>query len=173
MNSRLDEVQKGLSKDIEQISAPLSSILESLYSLNEHNNEINEESDETSLAKPLQKQADSNERTSYQGRFGIDGCKKQESIFFLKTSKTGSTTLSNILTRFGYARNKTFLFGEQSNGGIWFINSYLPFNENVCFLGKNIPDRPRIDISAVHIRYNKTAIDRVLQPNNRKISLLR
>ena len=109
----------------------------------------------------------------YEGDFRYDGCKKQESVFFLKTSKTGSTTIANILTRFGYAQSKTFLLGEQANGGIWFINSYLPFSENVCFLGRDIPNRPRIDISACHIRYNKTAIDTVLQPYNRKISILR
>ena len=109
----------------------------------------------------------------YEGDFRYDGCKKQESVFFLKTSKTGSTTIANILTRFGYAHSKTFLLGEQANGGIWFINSYLPFSENVCFLGRDIPNRPRIDISACHIRYNKTAIDTVLQPYNRKISILR
>ena len=88
----------------------------------------------------------STNKQSDHGRFGIDSCRKTESVFFLKTSKTGSTTLANILVRFGYARNKTFLLGEQSNGALWFINSYLPFNEEVCFLGRDIPNRPRIDI---------------------------
>jgi len=39
-----------------------------------------------------------------EGLFGVDNCTKQESVFFLKTSKTGSTTLSSILARFGYSR---------------------------------------------------------------------
>jgi len=54
--------------------------------------------------------------------------------------------------RFGFARNKTFLFGEQLNGGIWFTGSYLPFSEDICFLGRDISNRPKIDISAVHLR---------------------
>ena len=87
--------------------------------------------------------------------------------------KIGSTTLSSILARFGYARNKTFLFGEQANGGIWFINGFLPFNDDVCFLGKEIPNRPKIDISSIHIRFNKTAIDGIMQPDVKKISVLR
>ena len=49
----------------------------------------------------------------------------------------------------------------------------MPFTEETCFLGKDIPNRPKIDISSIHIRYNKTAIDRVMQPDVKKISVLR
>ena len=53
------------------------------------------------------------------GEYGIDSCKKRETIYFLKTSKTGSTTFANILQRFGFARTGTnFLFGEQTNGAL-------------------------------------------------------
>ena len=54
---------------------------------------------------------------SYIGLYGKDKCQKHEKIYFLKTSKTGSTTIANILMRFGYARPGTnFLLGEASNG---------------------------------------------------------
>ena len=86
------------------------------------------------------------------GSFGVDKCKKHEKIYFLKTSKTGSTTISNILMRFGFARPGTnYLLGECSNGGMFFSNGYMPFNEKVCFLGRDMENRPKFDISFVHM----------------------
>ena len=35
------------------------------------------------------------------GDYESDKCKIQDKIYFLKTSKTGSTSVANILTRFG------------------------------------------------------------------------
>ena len=46
------------------------------------------------------------------------GCTPVEKIFFLKTSKTGSTSIANIVQRFGFKRPDTnFLMGESSNWG--------------------------------------------------------
>lgn len=48
------------------------------------------------------------------GQYGRDSCEKVEKVYFLKTSKTGSTTMANILMRFGYRREGTnFLMGEE------------------------------------------------------------
>ena len=132
---------------------------------------------------------------SYIGLYGKDKCQKHEKIYFLKTSKTGSTTIANILMRFGYARPGTnFLLGEASNGhgffsenfykiikctsrivseyfrkkilkrAMFFENGYMPFTLDTCFLGRDIPDRPKMDISYVHMKYNKTAVDEVMHP---------
>jgi len=63
------------------------------------------------------------------GDYELNQCKIEDKIYFLKTSKTGSTSIANILTRFGIRRNgTTFLMGEASNGGFFFANSYMPFN---------------------------------------------
>jgi len=35
------------------------------------------------------------------GDYELDQCEIQDKIYFLKTSKTGSTSIANILTRFG------------------------------------------------------------------------
>ena len=43
-------------------------------------------------------------------------------------------------------------------------NAYMPFNAETCFLGRGIKNRPKFDISYVHMRYNKTAIDELMQP---------
>jgi len=108
------------------------------------------------------------------GEFGKDTCEKKTSIYFLKTSKTGGTTFANILMRFGFAREGTnYLMGESNNGAMFFLNGYLPFNENLCFLGRDIPDRPLFDISYVHMRYNRTAVDRVMKKDVFKVSILR
>ena len=53
------------------------------------------------------------------GEFGKDSCAKKETIYFLKTSKTGGTTFANILMRFGFAREgHNFLMGESNNGAM-------------------------------------------------------
>ena len=55
-------------------------------------------------------------------------CKEVDKVYFLKTSKTGSTSVANILTRFGLHRPGTnFLMGEVSNGGFFFKNGFMPF----------------------------------------------
>ena len=54
-----------------------------------------------------------------------NACRKHDSFFFLKTSKTGSTTISNMFFKFGYKYDKTFLFGEQTNGAIFWENGYV------------------------------------------------
>ena len=63
--------------------------------------------------------------------------------------------------------------GEFGNGGLFFLNGYLPFNEKFCHLGRDIPKSPPFDISFVHLRYNKEAIERVMKPNAKKVSILR
>ena len=47
---------------------------------------------------------------------------------------------------------------------MFFENGYMPFNLDTCFLGRDIPDRPKMDISYVHMKYNKTAVDEVMHP---------
>ena len=47
---------------------------------------------------------------------------------------------------------------------MFFANAYMPFTAETCFLGRDIKNRPKFDISFVHMRYNKTAIDEVMQP---------
>lgn len=87
------------------------------------------------------------------GEFKDGFCEKKEKIYFLKTSKTGSTTMANILIRFGFQRPGTnFLLGESPNGAMFFLNGYMPFNENLCYMGRDIANRPKFDISYVHMR---------------------
>ena len=50
---------------------------------------------------------------------------------------------------FRYKHELTNLFGEVGNGGLFFLNGYLPFNEKFCYLGKGIDKREKFDISFV------------------------
>ena len=66
-------------------------------------------------------------------------CEKHDKIYFLKTSKTGGTTISNILMRFGFLREKNYLMGESiASGGMFFENGYMPFTEETCYLGPEV-----------------------------------
>jgi len=147
----------------------------------------------TKTAEIIQEK-DENLEKKFRGQFGVDQCEKVEKIFFLKTSKTGSTTVANILMRFGFRReNSNFLLGELNNGlvlkiessklsskfyyqlkrALFFVNGYMPFRIEACWLGRNIKPTPIFDISYVHMRYNKTAVDKLMHPKTKKISILR
>ena len=95
-------------------------------------------------------------------------CQESDKIYFLKTSKTGSTSVANLLMRFGLRRPGTnFLMGQNQNGGFFFENQYLPFTAETCFLGNNLEPRPVFDISYVHMRYNRTAVNLLMHPDHK------
>ena len=52
-------------------------------------------------------------------------CEPVKNIFFLKSSKTGGTTVMSILQRYGMRNNLDFLMGE-NHGGMYHNNR--PFN---------------------------------------------
>ena len=62
---------------------------------------------------------------------------------------------------------------QAENGGLFFENGFMPFNLETCYLGANVPEQKKFDISLVHMRYNKTAVDQLMHPNHKKITILR
>ena len=123
-------------------------------------------------------------------------CSPHTKFFFLKTSKTGSTTIANIFTRFGYKHDLTALMGESGNGNLFFVNGFLPFHDSKCYLGKDIKPQVQFDLSFVHLRYflkevhvkiaihdtsyravtfryHKETIERIMDPSHKKVSILR
>ena len=97
----------------------------------------------------------------------------EKKVFFLKTSKTGSTTIANIMTRFAFKHNLSALLGEQPNSALFFRTDYLPFSSDDCYLGRDVQPSPKFDISFVHLRYNREAIEKVLKPDMKKVTILR
>jgi hypothetical protein len=63
--------------------------------------------------------------------------------------------------------------GECGNGAMFFANGELPFNLDVCFVGRDFKERPKFDISFVHMKYNQTAVNELMQPDTFKVSILR
>ena len=118
-----------------------------------------------------------------------------KSIFFLKTSKTGSTTLMSIFQRYGLKYSLSFLLGQEcfrhfmgllsilwrqrafwkqskNNGGM--ARNDRPINlEEDCWIGKNSKIEKKFNISTNHLHYNKTAVNALMSSNHFKLTILR
>ena len=89
----------------------------------------------------------------------IETCKEVDKIYFLKTSKTGSTSVANLLMRFGLRRpGTTFLLGETPNGGLFFENKYMPFNAESCYLGQEMVLISHVIIFLLSIEHEQPAV---------------
>ncbi|XP_041483288.1 uncharacterized protein LOC121430080 [Lytechinus variegatus] len=106
-------------------------------------------------------------------------CTHQDNVVFIKTHKTGSTSLSHIVNRYGFTHNLSFVFNRLSptNGHL----VYLPLNANsprTHFLPP-IGVRPgdfskyKYNMLAVHVRYNRKAMDTFMKPNTHYITIIR
>lgn len=94
------------------------------------------------------------------------GCSPKKNVVFLKTHKTGSSTLTNILNRFGDKNNLVFVVPtEKYNrlGWPWF------FQEDHMIHYNNI--KPNILCS--HARYNRDVLERVMPNDTVYVTILR
>merc|ERR1719238_1862725 len=91
----------------------------------------------------------------------ISNSTEPKNIFFLKTSKTGSTTMMSVFQRYGLKHGMNFLLGE-NNGGM--ARNERPLNlENDCWIGKNTRNvQQKFNISTNHIHYNRSAVDALM-----------
>lgn len=78
-------------------------------------------------------------------------CQPQRNIVLLKTHKTGSSTLQNILYRYGDRNNLTFALPSGDN---YFGTPYL-FKESFVM---QFPNITHFNILANHARYNRKGI---------------
>ncbi|CAG5097366.1 Oidioi.mRNA.OKI2018_I69.XSR.g15046.t1.cds [Oikopleura dioica] len=101
-----------------------------------------------------------------------EDCIPKKQIFFLKTSKTGSTTVAQIIARFSYNNQLKALFGEDSSGNLLFANRTRPFNANDCYLGRDLPVSQKFDASFVHLRYDRDEVRKVMKPGFSAVSIL-
>lgn len=95
-------------------------------------------------------------------------CSPVTHLLFLKTHKCASTTVQNILFRFGYSRNLTFALPSSGN--------YL--GNPTLFQAKNMPKKllPSdgvVDIFAVHSRLNPSQHSLVLHADARWLTVVR
>lgn len=100
------------------------------------------------------------------------------SVAFIKTHKTGSTTLGHIMNRFGYQRNLSFvLHNRRSNGHLVYSSITEKSPEKQFLKPLNAPlgnyTKYKYDMITVHIRYNRQAMDSFMKPSTRYITVLR
>ena len=106
-----------------------------------------------------------------------DQCHPRDQLVFLKTHKTGSTTLQLILQIYGYFRNSSFLFNAKDK-----IHGHIRFM-NVSVKGVlppiSVPAKDykryynQFDMSTIHIRYNRSYLNSMMKSGAKYISILR
>lgn len=95
-------------------------------------------------------------------------CNEVSNFVFVKTHKTGSTTLRSLTCRYGYFRNLSFLLGKQ--GVIGHLNQLnLVWTQNESNLlppiGVSVEDHlnhRNYNISNIHVRYNGELIRKLM-----------
>ena len=106
-----------------------------------------------------------------------DQCQPENHLVFVKTHKTGSSTLQLILQIYGYYRNISFLFSAKNmnNGHIRYIRTSV--ETALPPLSVKAKDYKHyynnFDMSTVHIRYNHSYFDSMMKNSTRYISILR
>nr|XP_006813901.1 PREDICTED: galactosylceramide sulfotransferase-like [Saccoglossus kowalevskii] len=100
-------------------------------------------------------------------------CQLAENIVFIKTHKTGSTSLQCILCRYGYANNLSFVFStlNRGNGHIRKIH----INESVILppLGGAVNSSFKYNILTSHVSYKRETINSFMEDNPIYVTILR
>ncbi|PIK45830.1 putative galactosylceramide sulfotransferase isoform X2 [Apostichopus japonicus] len=89
------------------------------------------------------------------------------SIAFVKTFKTGSSTLAGILARYGYERNLSFALPKEA-----MFLSFEPFNRKTSKL-LSLPKPPGFHILNSHAIFNKSGFQEIMRPETKYITILR
>lgn len=100
------------------------------------------------------------------------------SIAFIKTHKTGSTTIGHIMNRFGFQRNLSFVLNKKSSNGHLVYTKITKDSPKNLFLKpldvkKGDYERYKYDMITVHVRYFRKAMDTFMKPGTRYITILR
>lgn len=88
-------------------------------------------------------------------------------IFFLKTHKAGSTTVQNVLLRYGERNNATFALPKQSAAHV--------FNYNVKFSNSMVRPSPtgEYNILCNHLHFYEPGVRQVMPKNTKFIAIVR
>jgi len=93
-------------------------------------------------------------------------CHSVNTILFLKTHKTGGSSVANILFRFAKSRSLTVALPRKQ-----IYSFYWPWSFQVNFVD-NLPNQ-KPDIFCSHARYNQTVMQSFMPPGTRFITILR
>ncbi|XP_072026300.1 galactosylceramide sulfotransferase-like [Amphiura filiformis] len=110
----------------------------------------------------------------------VHNCSASKTLVYIKSHKTGSTTLQTIVNRFGFYHNLSFVFNKKSsyNGHFYFIPVTVKSPQTYFLppLGVRAGDYRKYkdyDMLAVHVRYNRTAMDKFMKKDVKYISIIR
>lgn len=81
----------------------------------------------------------------------VTSCRPQKYIVFIKVHKTGSTSIMNILQRYGLARNLTFILPLENN----YLGKHTTLELSPRILVP--PENKAINILCNHVVYNRSA----------------
>lgn len=107
-------------------------------------------------------------------------CTPWKSLVYIKTHKTGSTTLQTVVNRFGFFNNLSFVFNRRlpRNGHFYFLpftrqSPRLYFLPPLNVRAGDYKKYKNYDMLAVHVRYNRDAMDKFMRSGTKYISILR
>ncbi|XP_060571758.1 galactose-3-O-sulfotransferase 2-like [Ruditapes philippinarum] len=93
-------------------------------------------------------------------------CTEKHDIVFLKIHKTGSSTIANILQRFGYYRNLNFALPNKTDGQLRY--NYFGGIGDTLKLGNIIPSKPKLkkyNILYNHVIFNRKYFVKIFPKN--------
>lgn len=109
----------------------------------------------------------------------LDTCTPHNHVVYIKTHKTGSTTLQQVIQMYGYRRHLSFLFNAHSpsNGHIRysFVSKTTPhkFLPPINVTAGDFANYKGYDILAAHVKYNRTVLDWYMANDSKYISIIR
>jgi len=94
-------------------------------------------------------------------------CSPQNNIFFLKTHKAGSTTVQNILLRYGERNNLTFALPKQPAAHV--------FNYNIKFNPTMVRPSPTGDYNILcnHLHFAESGVREIMPENTKFVAIVR
>ena len=100
---------------------------------------------------------------------GYKDCYKKHKIGFLKTHKCASSSVQNILFRFGLKNHLTFALPSAGN----YLGRYVKYSK--AMLANTVWDKVGLDYDmfALHTIWNKAEVERTLGPGAVYITILR
>ncbi|XP_073530470.1 galactose-3-O-sulfotransferase 2-like isoform X2 [Phyllobates terribilis] len=108
-------------------------------------------------------------RPSNMGRKEERSCQPHTHIFFLKTHKTASSTIMNVLFRFGESHNLTFALPANHQTQLFY-----PYHFTAYFVeGYITKTRPNYDIMCHHMRFRLTEVEKVMPMDTFYFTLMR
>ncbi|XP_033637838.1 galactose-3-O-sulfotransferase 2-like [Asterias rubens] len=106
-----------------------------------------------------------------------EGGTPEPNLVFIKTHKTGSTTLSHIINRFGYTRKLSFALNKrQTNGHLGYINLSTTTPEEIFLPPIGVSNLSRTfmyNLMTGHARYDRAKMDAFMTSPTHYVTILR